>query len=116
MEENTCKVFVKTDEAGHVLAIDSSAFLTDPTGWVQIDEGTGDRCHHAQGNYIPLPLFTDGGASRYKLENGTVVECTAEEIAEQEEALRPEPGTDPGSAEALLADMDTAYREGVDSV
>jgi hypothetical protein len=110
------EVYIKTDSDGYIIAVNSSAFLDDTTGWVKIDEGTGDRYHHAQGNYFPLPLITEGGAYRYKLTDGMPVECTAEEIAEQEEALRPEPGTDPGSAESLLADMDTAYREGVDSV
>lgn len=116
LEMKPYEVYIKTNENGYIIAVNSSAFLTDTTGWVKIDEGTGDRYHHAQGNYLPACIITEGGAYRYKLEDGTVVECTAEEIAEQEEALRPEPGTDPGSAEALLADMDTAYREGVDSV
>lgn len=116
METNFYTVYVKTDSAGHIIAVNSSAFLDDTTGWVKIDEGNGDRYHHAQGNYFPLPIITDGGAYRYKLVDGKPIECTAEEIAQQEEALRPEPSTDPGTAEALLADMDTAYREGVDSV
>lgn len=109
-------VYAKSDDCGYITAVNSSAFLDDTTGWVKIDEGYGDRYHHAQGNYFPLPIITSGGAYRYKLENGVPVECTAEEIAEQEEALRPEPGADPGSADALLAEMDTAYREGVNSV
>ena len=116
MEEMTCKVYVLPDDAGRITAINSDAFLPDTAGWVLIDEGHGDRYHHAQGNYFPMPIVTDGGAYRYKMENGVPVECTAEEIAEQEEALRPEPGADPGSADALLAEMDAAYREGVDSV
>lgn len=109
-------VYVKPNESGYITAVNSSEFLTDTTGWVEIDRGCGDKYHHAQGNFFPLPIITYGRAYRYKLVDGVPVECTAEEIAQQEEALRPEPGTDPGSAEALLAEMDTAYREGVDSV
>lgn len=115
MEEKS-SVYVNADASGYIAAVNSDAFLDDTTGWVKIDEGYGDRYHHAQGNYFPLPIITSGGAYRYKLEDGVPVECTPEEIAEQEEALRPEPGADPGSADALLAEMDTAYREGVNSV
>ena len=31
----------------------SSAFLTDLTGWKLIDEGIGDKYHHAQNYYEP---------------------------------------------------------------
>lgn len=89
--ENPYIVYVKTNSNGYVTAVNSSAFLTDTTGWVEIDRGYGDRCHHAQGNYFPQSIFTDGGAYRYKLVNKKPVECTPEEIAKQEEALKPVP-------------------------
>ena len=86
------QVFVKTNNiGGYITAINSSAFLADETGWTQIDSGTGDKYHHAQGNYLPGPLMTMGGAYRYKLVNGKPVECTPEEIQEQEKANQPEP-------------------------
>lgn len=84
-------VYVKPNDSGYITAVNSSAFLTDSTGWVEIDRGYGDRYHHAQGNYFPESIYTDGGAYRYKLVDGEVVECTAEEIAKQEEALKPVP-------------------------
>lgn len=84
-------VYAKSNESGFVTAVNSSAFLTDTTGWVEIDQGNGDKYHHAQGNYFPHPILTDGGAYRYKLLDGKPVECTAEEIAQQEEALKPVP-------------------------
>ena len=83
------EVYVQTDASGYISAVTSSSFLADSTGWVQIDSGSGDRYHHAQGNYFPLPITTEGGAYRYKLADGKPLECTAEEIARQEEALRP---------------------------
>lgn len=82
-------VYVKTNEVGYITAINSSAFLADPSGWTQIDSGAGDQYHHAQGNYFALPIMTHGGAYRYKLINGKPVECTSEEIQEQEEANKP---------------------------
>ena len=108
------KVYVKTNAAGYIVAVNSSAFLADPTGWVQIDEGTGDRYHHAQAHYFPLPIITEGGAYRYKLVDGAAVECTAAEIAEQEAANQPgdTPSTG-GTAEAQLAEMAAAIERGL---
>lgn len=84
-------VFVNSNASGYITEVNSSAFLPDTTGWVAIDRGNGDKYHHAQNNYLPQPLRTDGGAWRYKLVDGQVVECTQEEIAAQEEALKPVP-------------------------
>ena len=84
-------VYVKPNENSYITAVNSSAFLADTTGWTEIDSGYGDKYHHAQGNYFPESIFTEGGAYRYKLVDGEVVECTAEEIAKQEEALKPVP-------------------------
>jgi hypothetical protein len=89
-EMNPYIVYVKTNSNGYITAVNSSAFLTDTTEWVEIDSGYGDKYHHAQGNYFPEPIFTMGGAYRYKLVDGKPVECTATEIAEQEETLIPE--------------------------
>ena len=89
--KNPYIVYVKHDSNGYITAANSSAFLTDTTGWVEVDRGYGDKYHHAQGNYFPLPIITDYGAYRYKLVDGLPVECTPEEIAQQEEALKPVP-------------------------
>lgn len=89
-------VYVKTDNSGYITSINSSTFLLDTTGWTEIDSGYGDKYHHAQGNYFEKPITTDGGAHRYKLVDGVPVECTAEEIKEQEESNKqiPTPTTD----------------------
>ena len=84
-------VYVKTNENGYITAVNSGAFLSDVTDWVEIDSGNGDKYHHAQGNYFEKPIFTDGGAYRYKLVDGQPIECTPDEIAEQEAALNPDP-------------------------
>ena len=98
-------VYVNPDSNGYITAVNSSAFLADLTDWVEIDRGYGDKCHHAQGNYFPLPILTDGGAYRYKLVDSKPVECAAEEIAEQEDALRPVPVPAPqDDMDAMLVD------------
>ena len=86
-------VYAKINDSGYITAVNSSAFLPDTTGWTEIDSGYGDKYHHAQGNYFPESIVTDGGAYRYKLVDDKPVECTAEEIAEQEEANKPVPVT-----------------------
>ena len=73
-------VYVKTDEKQRIIAINSDAFLPDMDGWVKIDEGFGDRYHHAQGNYLNKPIMDERGIYRYKLVDGEVTERTAEEM------------------------------------
>ena len=105
MEMRPCIVYVKNNSSGYITAVNSSAFLPDTTGWTEIDSGYGDKFHHAQGNYFPNPIITDGGAYRYKLVDGKPVECTAEEIAAQEETLRPVPVPDPqDDMDAMIID------------
>ena len=104
-------VYVKTNSNGYITDVNSSAFLSDLTDWVEIDSGYGDKYHHAQGHYFPKPILTERGVCRYKLVDGAPVECSAEEIAAQEEAL-PEP-EEPMS---VWDELDKAYQEGVDSV
>ena len=58
-------VYIKSDDANRIIAINSSAFLTDTTDWVEIDRGYGDKYHHAQGNYFPNVIIDDNGVFRY---------------------------------------------------
>lgn len=107
--ENPYIVYVKTDSSDHIVAVNSSAFLTDTAGWVEIDSGYGDKYHHAQGNYFEKPIMTMGGAYRYKLADGKPVECTAEEIKAQEESNKPEPAP---SGDSVWDELDAAYQAG----
>lgn len=112
-EANPYIVYVKPETNGYITAVNSSAFLKDTAGWVEIDRGYGDKYYHAQGNYFPKAIKTAGGAYRYKLVNGKPVECTPEEIKAQEEARKPVPVEPEGS---VWDELDAAYQEGVDSV
>ena len=80
MMEQPYKVLVRVDDAGRVVAINSSAFLQDADGWTEIDSGYGDKYHHAQGNYFDKPLYDERGIYRYKLADGKAVERTQEEM------------------------------------
>lgn len=113
MEMTPYIVYVKTNDAGYITAVNSSAFLADTAGWVEIDSGNGDKFHHAQTGYFPQRIYTDVGAYRYKLVDGKPTECTAEEIKAQEEAIKPQPAPVEVS---VWGELDAAYQEGVDSV
>ena len=94
METPKSKVYALPSPEGYITRIDGGytiGNITAPENWVLIDEGNGDRYNLCQGNYFPQPIITDGGAYRYKLVDGVPTECTAEEIAAQEEALKPVP-------------------------
>lgn len=73
-------VYVHVDDAGRVVDINSSAFLPDTAGWVEVDRGLGDRYQHAQGNYMPRPIFNSDGIPIYKLEMGKIVNRSDEEM------------------------------------
>jgi hypothetical protein len=79
LEEATYKVYVKLDTNSVVIDINSSIFLSDTTGYTQIDEGTGDKYAHAQGNYLDKSLIDNNGKYNYKLVNNKVTELTNEE-------------------------------------
>lgn len=80
MNERPHKVYVLTDSKGRILDINSGDYLADTSMWTQIDEGYGDRYHHAQGHYLPKKLYDERGIYRYKLVDGQVVERTKEEM------------------------------------
>lgn len=132
-EQQPYIVYVQTNQDNYITAINSSAFLTDTAGWTEIDSGYGDKYHHAQGNYLDNPLYTDSGVHRYKLDGGKIRECTPEEIRQQEAAIPPQPDP-PADLEgrvttleedvatlktgyaAEFAALDAAYTQGVNSV
>ena len=75
-------VYVKLDSENRIISVNSSAFLTDVTDWIQIDEGLGDRFHHAQGNYLEKGLMDESGCYNYRYIDGAVVEIPESEKAE----------------------------------
>ena len=82
------RVYIKTDENNRITAINSEVFISDTTGWTEIDRGDGDRYVHAQGNYLPKPLTDDNGVYRYKYADGAVAERTAEEMSGEYDSER----------------------------
>ena len=58
-------VYAKHDAENRIIDVNSSAFLDDVSGWVEIDSGYTQRHHHAQGNYFEKPIMDDRGIYRY---------------------------------------------------
>ena len=90
-------VYAKTDGAGFITAVNSSAFVA-PNWGTEIDQGVGDKYHHAQGNYFPVGIYSEDGIPRYKLVDGKPIERTAEEIEADRAAL---PQLEPTTAELM---------------
>lgn len=113
MESIKSKVYIKTDEQGRVIRCEGGYTTpSDLNGWVQIDEGTGDKYNLCQSHYFDGGLYTEDGIPRYKLKDGKVVERTAEEIEADRAALVP---TAPTALEQLRADVDfLAIMQGVE--
>ena len=79
MENMKIKVYIKTNEQNIITAINSSIFLNSIEGYIQIDEGSGDKYAHAQGNYLEKSLVDESGRYNYKFEDGKILELTEEE-------------------------------------
>lgn len=74
-------VYVKTNSDGVITEVNSSAFISDTTGWTYIDKGDGDKYQHAQGNYFDTPIMDMMGIYNYKLVDGKPVLRTDEDKA-----------------------------------
>ena len=107
------KVYVQTDERGRITRCEGGYTTpSDLTGWVQIDEGTGDRYNLCQSHYFDGGLYTGDGIPRYKLEDGRAVERTEAEIEADRAAVPP---ARPSALEQLRADVDfLAIMQGVE--
>lgn len=103
MEEFKYKVYIKLDKNNCIAGVESDLTLEDTTDYIQIDEGTGDKYSHAQGNYFPRdkPLRDSQGRCNYKYVDNEVVELTDEE----KESLFPTPVQKPTEQQILNAKL-----------
>ena len=97
MENIKIKVYVKINEQNIITDINSSIFLNNIEGYMQIDEGSGDKYAHAQGNYLDKGLVDESGRFNYKFEDGKVLELTEEE----KNALFQKPEATPSKQEEI---------------
>ena len=84
-------VYIQTDAEGRILRCDGGYTTpADLTGWIEIDEGTGDKYNLCQSHYFDGGLYTMDGIPRYKWDGTQAVERTEEEL-EADRAARPAP-------------------------
>lgn len=89
-EKSPIQVYARCDELGRILDVNSSIFLADTEGWLQIDEGEGDRYAHAQGLYFDNPIRDELGVPRYRVVGGKAEKRPAEDIETDREAAQEE--------------------------
>lgn len=95
------RVYIKIDSENRVTAVKSEVFISDTSGWVEIDNGDGDRFTHAQGNYLPKPITDENGVYRFKFENGAICERSEGEMAADLPVPEPMPPTNAELAAAI---------------
>ncbi len=84
-------VYIRTDEHGQIARCEGGYTTpSDLTGWIEIDEGTGDKYNLRQSHYFDGCLYTVDGIPRYKWDGSAAVLRTDEEM-EADRASIPEP-------------------------
>ena len=106
MESQKIKVYAKLDENKVIKEINSSIFLKDITGYIEIDEGLGDKYSHAQSQYLEKGLIDERGRFNYKFDGG-LLELTEEE----KENLFPILPPVPTEIEILQAKLNSATQQ-----
>ena len=75
------KVYIQTDAEGRILRCDGGYTTpADLTGWIEIDEGTGDKYNLCQSHYFDGGLYTMDGIHRYRWDGTQAVERTEEDL------------------------------------
>ena len=102
--EMKSKVYIQIDTEGRILRCDGGYTTPDDlTGWIEIDEGTGDKYNLCQSHYFDGGLYTEDGIPRYRWDGTQAIERTEEEL-EADRAAQPVP--EPTEQEQLRADVD----------
>lgn len=85
------KVYIQTDAEGRILRCEGGYTTpADLTGWIEIDEGTGDKYNLCQSHYFDGGLYTEDGIPRYKWDGSAAALRTEEELKADRESI-PEP-------------------------
>ena len=63
-------VYVKTNQDGFIVDVNSDVFIRDLSDWQKIDEGYGDKFAHAQSQYFESGLTDEYGCYCYLVPDG----------------------------------------------
>lgn len=89
--EPKSKVYIQTDTAGRIIRCEGGYTTpADLTGWLEIDEGDGDRYNLCQSHYFDGGLYTMDGIPRYKWD-GEKTAMRSEEDLEADRVAIPDP-------------------------
>lgn len=71
MEIQKSKVYIQVDSSNRIIRCEGGYTTpSDLTGWIQIDEGIGDKYNLCQSHYFDGGLYTLDGIPRYKFVDG----------------------------------------------
>ena len=111
-------VYIRTDDQGRIVRCEGGYTTpADLTGWIEIDEGNGDRYNLCQSHYFDGGLYTMDGIPRYEW-TGEAALLRSEDAIEQDRAYVAQPEQPPTQQETEISvweELDAAYREGVNS-
>ena len=86
--EPKSKVYIQTDADGRILRCEGGYTTpADLTGWLEIDEGNGDRYNLCQSHYFDGGLYTMDGIPRYRCDGEKAILRTDAELESDREAL-----------------------------
>ena len=89
--DDKSKVYIQTDTEGRILRCEGGYTTpADLTGWIEIDEGTGDKYNLCQSHYFDCGLYTMDGIPRYRWDGAAAILRTDEEL-DSDRAAIPEP-------------------------
>lgn len=89
--EMKSKVYIQSDTEGRILRCEGGYTTPDDlTGWIEMDEGTGDKYNLCQSHYFDGGLYTIDGIPRYRW-YGSAAVLRAEEEMEADRAAIPDP-------------------------
>ena len=99
------KVYIQTDTKGRILRCEGGYTTpADLTGWIEIDEGTGDKYNLCQSHYFDGGLYTADGIPRYRLDGYATILRTEKEL-DADRAARPAPPPTTGERIANLEEQ-----------
>ena len=82
------KVYIQTDADGRILRCEGGYTTPDDlTGWLEIDEGNGDRYNLCQSHYFDGGLYTMDGIPRYRWDGEKAVLRSEEELEADRAAI-----------------------------
>lgn len=94
--EPKSKVYIQADADGRILRCEGGYTTpADLAGWLEIDEGTGDKYNLCQSHYFDGGLYTMDGIPRYRWDGEKAVLRSEDELEADLDAIQgPEPPTD----------------------